>query len=170
MIVPITCHLRSSTCSAITWTRGYPRSFSLGLECPAPLPGWVPYALRGWPTRHRMQSAARILLSHLRPIQGSQEVLPKSGEHRRGLNYYRETLSRTGRSSSALKPTPQTLARLPPPDPRPHTSPAAIRHLLRGTPEGGRPRISACPAQNKGTKPWGTGGPRHRRGEARPLP
>lgn len=82
-------------------------SFSLGLECPAPLPGWVPYALRGWPTRHRMQSAARVLQSHIRPILGSQEVLPKRGEHRGELNYYREAHSTTGRSRAL--PVAETL-------------------------------------------------------------
>lgn len=150
-------------------------SFSLGLECPAPLPGWVPYALRGWPTRHRMQSAARVLQSHIRPILGSQEVLPKRGEHRGGLNYYREAHSTTGRSRALPCSRDSTyesvwLGSLHRVGPRPPTSPAAMRHLLRGKPEGGLPRTSAGPAQNKETKLWGTGGPRHRRGEARPLP
>lgn len=114
-------------------------SFSLGLEYPAPLPGWVPYALRGWPTRHRMQSAARVLQSHIRPILGSQEVLPKRGEHRGGLNYYREAHSTTGRSRALPCSRDSTyesvwLGSLHRVGPRPPTSQAAP-HLSRPGPE-----------------------------------
>lgn len=79
------------------------------------------------------------------------------------------TVEREG-AALPVAETLQSLARVPPPGPRPPTSPAAIRHLLRGTPKGGRPRISACTAQNKGTKPWGTGGPGIAEGRHAPFP
>lgn len=79
---------------------------------------------------------------------------------------------RSARRAGCLMPSATGLA-----DPRgaltvaPQSRAEQPRGPVRGhTPVAAQPGPSAGPAQNKGTKPRGTGGPRQRRGEARPLP
>lgn len=135
----------------------------MGLERPAPLPGWVPDALRGWLTGPRMQSAAHV-------FQGTSDScrVARSSCREDWITTPKHTAAREGaaRPGRALQSDQALSARSATcyfPGPRPHTP---VAGHTRGR---AAPRLS-WPGPEQRNKALGNGRPRHHRGEARPLP